>query len=59
MLNSLSNHYLEDKIDFYYISKKYKLIIYIYSNLIYSEIFDEIDTFPTVVVIKPKKARYA
>lgn len=58
MLNSLSNHYLEDKIDFYYISKKYKLIIY-NSNLIYSEIFDEIDTFPTVVVIKPKKARYA
>ncbi|CAD8107592.1 unnamed protein product [Paramecium sonneborni] len=50
LLNPLSQHYMKDKIDFYYINK---------NNLIYSEVFDDINKFPTAVVIKPKKERYA
>lgn len=50
LLDELAGLYHKDKFMFYYVDKK---------KIMYSDLFDDIDDFPALVVVKPKKERYA
>ena len=60
ILKNLADFYREDPFKFYHVEKKYHIInIILKSNLIYSNIFEDINEFPQLVIIKPKRERYA
>ena len=50
LLDELAGLYHKDKFMFYYVDKR---------KIMYSDLFDDIDDFPALVVVKPKKERYA